>query len=207
MTVANPTQTTELSAINRMLSIISVAPLNTLEGRTTADVSLARNKLSDESVKVQSDGWWFNTEYDYPLNINGDGKILLAPNIVDVDVSPYIYTDIDPVQRGSTLYDRKNHTDIFSRNLKGVVTLLLPFDDMPETARHYIAVRAGRLFQQSSLGSVERDGFTERDEFDALASMKKKDAENADRSIFQSYSVSRVLDRSPRPSRRGLSWR
>lgn len=208
MTAANPTQMTELDAVNRMLSIISMPPLNSLDGNTNADVSLARNKLAEESVRVQTTGWWFNTEFEYPLNVNGNNEIELAGNIASVDANPYVYTDIDPVQRGARLYDRKNHTYTFTNNLKATVILLLPFDELPQVAREYIAVKAGRLFQQSTPGSTERDGFAEEDEFKALRELRSKEAQNADYSVFQSYSVSNVLDRSARPVRGGVRvWR
>jgi len=204
VSVSNPLPTDELGAVNGMLSLIGMAPLNTLSGTNTADVSAARNKLSEISVRVQSKGWWFNREYDYPLNFNvGDGEITLASTIVDVDLDTTQYSDVDVVQRGTRLYDRKNRTYVFTKNLKADVTILLPFDELPEQARTYIYIRAARIFQQSTVGSTERDGFSQEDEYDALSDFRAKDMENADHNIFNHYDVARTLDRQ---ASTGGSW-
>lgn len=195
MTAANPTPTTELEAINSMLALISMAPLNTLEGLSTADVAAAKRKLSDVSVSIQSKGWWFNTESDYPLNRNVSNEISLAPTIVNVDLDTTQYSSVDVVQRGTRLYDRKNHTYIFSINLLADVTILLPFEELPQVARKYISVLAGREFANDTIGDVERDGFSERDVFSALVALEAKDGENSDYSIFDNYDVARVIDR------------
>ena len=55
------TPTTELQAVNIMLSVIGEAPINTLAGSTTTDVSIAINLLNETSLSVQSMGWNFNT--------------------------------------------------------------------------------------------------------------------------------------------------
>lgn len=197
MSVSNPLPTTELGAINGMLSTIGVAPLNTLSGTNTADVSAARNKLAEVSVRMQTRGWWFNSEADYPLARNVDGEINLAASIVSVDLDTTKYADIDVVQRGTRLYDRKNHTYIFTADLKADVVILLPYDELPEVARQYVYIRAGRLFQQETVGSETRDGFTEEDMYTAALELDRKEINNADHNIFDNYSVSGVLDRSP----------
>ena len=55
------TPATELQAVNQMLSVIGEAPVNTITGTTTTDVSVAKNILDETSMTVQSMGWNFNT--------------------------------------------------------------------------------------------------------------------------------------------------
>ena len=57
------TPTTELQAVNTMLSTIGEAPVNSITGTTTVDVSVAKNILDETSMSVQSQGWNFNTNY------------------------------------------------------------------------------------------------------------------------------------------------
>ena len=50
------TPTTELQAVNQMLSVIGEAPVNSITGTVTTDVSVAKNILDETSMSVQSMG-------------------------------------------------------------------------------------------------------------------------------------------------------
>ena len=76
------TPTTELQAINTMLSAIGEAPVNSISGVTNVDVSVAINILDETSLSVQSEGWNFNTEYNVTYSIDDDSKIPLPSNCV-----------------------------------------------------------------------------------------------------------------------------
>ena len=59
------TPTTELQSVNTMLSVIGEAPVNSITGTTTVDVSVAKNILDETSMSVQSIGWNFNTHINH----------------------------------------------------------------------------------------------------------------------------------------------
>lgn len=61
-------ETSELAAVNRLLSAIGEAPISDLTTSTREDVALAVNLLKEASVEVQSLGWRFNTEFGYELS-------------------------------------------------------------------------------------------------------------------------------------------
>ena len=115
--------------------------------------------------------------------------------MLKIDLNPENYTDVDAVQRGNTLYDRKNHTDIWSKAVDASVVFQLDFTELPEQFRNYITIKAARIFANRFLGSREIEGFALRDEIEAKARAVDSDSENADRTIFDNYSVLRVLDR------------
>jgi len=189
--------TTKLNAVNTMISVIGEAPVNTLGG-TAVPVSVVQAEavLDETSKAIQSEGWHFNTEHEYTLTPDAStSKINLPSNTLRVDLDPEIYTDSDPVQRGLLLYDRKNHTDVWTKEVKASITFELDFTDMPEQFRHYITVKSARIFANRFLGSREIEGFALRDEIEAKARAIDSDSENADRTIFDHYSVLRVLDR------------
>ena len=76
--------TTELEAVNIILSGIGEAPVNSLSDMT-ADVSLARNILAEISRETQTEGWQWNTEDDYPLTPDAaKGEIKLPPTAIRV---------------------------------------------------------------------------------------------------------------------------
>ena len=189
--------TTKLEAVNTIIAVIGEAPVNTLGGTAVPiTVVQAENVLDETSRAVQSEGWHFNTEHEYPFTPDAtNSKITLPSNVLTIDLDPQIYTDVDPVQRGNILYDRKKHTDVWTKEVKASVTFQLDFTEIPEQFRNYITIKAARIFSNRFLGSREIEGFALRDEVEAKARAIDSDSENADRTIFDNYSVMRVLDR------------
>jgi hypothetical protein len=174
------TPTTELEAVNTMLRAIGESPVSTLSGEVGVDVVTARQTLTEIMKAVQNEGWIFNTEYDYPLNRDISGQIVVPANALQVDINKRDFYDMDPVMRGNRVYDRKNHTFTFTVDLKAKIIFGLPFTDMPESARHYVAYRAARKFQDNSLGSSELHQFNERDEMFARVRFMDEQSEDED---------------------------
>jgi len=188
--------TTKLEAVNTMLGVIGESPVNTISGSSLpVSVVMALNVLDEVSREVQSEGWHFNTEFEYPLVRNSSNKFSLPTNTLKIDTPIDKYTDIDVVQRGTSLYDRKNHTDVFNEDLEVTITFELAFEDLPQQFRSYINIKAARKFANRFLGSSEIESFTLRDEINAKATAVDSDSENADRTIFDNYDVLRVIDR------------
>lgn len=190
------TLTSELEAINAMLDAAGESPVDSLDSSGLADVAAAKSLLSRESRLVQSLGWTFNTEYEYPLTPDVDGLITLPKNTLRVDAQNR-FTDVDVVQRGLRLYDRKNHTYAFTNSeLKGNITFLLAWDELPQSARHYIMVKAARIYQAESLGSDTQFKFSEKDEAAALIALKGAEEESADHNMLSgSWAVARIIQR------------
>ena len=191
------TLTSELDAVNIMLGTIGESPISSLDAATgVADAVIARQVLSEVSIQVQETGWHFNTEINFELTPSADsGEIFVPSNCVEIDTTG---TDkyLDVAIRGSRLYNRTEHTFIFSKSIKTEMVLLLEFNELPQSARHYITIRAARVFQQRVVGSDTLGTFTERDEARALTSFKRFEAKTADHNILTgNYSVMNILDR------------
>lgn len=188
--------TSKLEAVNTMIGVIGESPINSISGSSLpVSVVTALNVLDEVSREVQSEGWHYNTEHEYPLVRDTSNKFNLPSNTLKIDVPIDKYNDIDIVQRGSTLYDRKNHTDVFSEDLDVSIAFELTFEELPQQFRNYITIRAARKFANRFLGSPEIESFTLRDEINAKATAIDSDSENADRNIFDNYDVLRVIDR------------
>ena len=187
---------TELDAVNIMLSTIGESPISSLSAdQSTVDVSLARQILRETTIQVEETGWHFNTEINWVMTRTTIGEILIPANCVQVDSSgPDVSLDV--AMRGSRLYNRTTHTYVFTKDVTVDMTLLLDFEEIPQAARHYITVRAARVFQQRMVGSDTLAAFTERDEARARAALKKLDSNTADYNILSgSWSVARSLTR------------
>ena len=189
--------TTELEAINTMLSTIGESPVNAVEDTGNVDVVIARQILQTVSREVQARGWHFNTEKNYTITPDSEGYLVLPNTILKVDT---VYPDSskDVVVRGSKLYDRKNHTYVFKDAVKVEMTVLLTFDELPEVARNYVTIRASRIFQERVVGSDTLQAFNSQDEARAMVSLMEYEADTADLNILSgNYSVYRIIGDRP----------
>lgn len=185
--------TSELEALNMLLWAADEAPVQSISLAGHLPLSLAKQALDETSRVVQSGGWSFNSEDEYPLTRTVDGRIPLAPNVLSVDVDDK-FTQVKPVQRGNVLYDRKGHTYVFPEDLTGTVIFLLPWEELPQQARQYIAVKASRVFQARMQTGEVSYKLSEADEMHALAALQSFEADSADANFLtDSYSVASVL--------------
>ena len=163
--------TTELEAVNIILSGIGEAPISSFM-EVTADVSVARNILAEVSREIQTEGWQWNTEDEYPLTPDAaKGEIKLPRSVIRVHFREPDNREL--TLRGSRVYDRVNRSFTFPPGIRILVTLtlLLPFEDLPEAARRYITLKAARVFQERTVGSGTLYDFQQADEARARALM------------------------------------
>lgn len=182
---------TELEAINLMLSTIGEAPVNSLESTGLSDVAVARSILLEVSREVQDDGWNFNQEDEVELSLSIDGFVYIPSNALRVENVDY--QDIDVTIRGDRLYDRRNHTFIFTEPYKFQITYLLEYTDLPQAARYFIAIRASRKFQRRILTAEVVEKFTENDELEAKANLQDQDTSAGDYNLINdSWDIARI---------------
>ena len=193
--MSNPTATTELEAVNIMLRCIGEAPVNTLNDAAIVDVGMAQNMLAEISKEVQMEGWTWNTEIDYPLSIDGDGFIYLPNNLAKITFDPQDYPAGQYVQRGTRIYDRVNHTFVFTDTLYAEIVSFLVFTDLPEAARRYITIRAARKFQDATPSAPELHQYQQRDEQEARIALDATELATADYNILNSPGTSSIRRR------------
>lgn len=187
------TLTSELEAINIMLEACDEAPVTSLVQSGIYPLDRAKGILSETSRVVQSLGWKFNTEYEFPLTRDEAGAVALAPNALRVDVDAK-HTNVDPVQRGLRLYDSKAHSYAFTQDLTATVVFLLGWDELPQPARHYINIRAARTMQGRSSVSDSTYRYSADDEQAAFLALNDHEAEVGDHNMLRdSWSVGSVV--------------
>ena len=148
-------RTTFLEAVNRVLQMLGEAPVNSLNGQFGL-AQQAQDTINDVSRKIQSEGWSFNTDFERLLQRDAvTDEISVGTNVSRVRVDLYSYPDIDVVQRGSRLYDRRAGSYQFTEDLYADVTYILEWDEVPEYAHQYFMIKAGRQLQEAILGSAD----------------------------------------------------
>lgn len=169
-----------------MMGHIGESPVDSISDPSTLPVSAstAISVLDEVSRAVQAEGWQFNTELDVVLSPAVDQTVTLDDDVMEIDA---VDTRIDIVQRGLSLFDRKNNTNLFTDDLKVNLTRLLDWTSLPEAARRYIVLRASRVFQGRIVGSRELEALIARDEYNARADLMDAESNTSDRTIFDSY--------------------
>ena len=145
---------TELSAVNSILGAIGQSPVPTLGTVSTTngisaydnpEISFIYNLLRDANVDTQAEGWHFNTEKHVKYTPDTNGNILIANDVLRLDVSEgWTHRLHNVVRRNGKLYDKIDHTYDFS-SLDSIdldVVLLVTFENLPIPFRRYITYRA-----------------------------------------------------------------
>lgn len=187
------TKTTQLEAINTMLSAIGEPPVNSLSSQR-ADSLIAVQILNEVSREVQSYGWHFNIEYKVVMTPDSSGFIYLSENVARVDTAPTEGLDI--IVRGNRIYNKATNSYVFSSALTVTQIVMLDFEEIPEPARRYIMIRAARIFMDRMVGSEKHHMFNLQDEVMALGKMREYEMDTADYSIFDEYSTASIIMRN-----------
>jgi len=189
------TATSKLEAVNTMLTAIGEIPVSSITAATTNDVSIAINILEATSREVQSKGWYFNTDLNYTLSPNNSNNIELPANTLRVELEGSSRSN-NYVERNRKLYDRYNNTFTITSPVKTTIVWYLEFENIPEVARHYITIRAARIFQDRMLVSAELHKFHEMDELQTYMSLKEAEGDIGRHNILTgNYDVYSTLDR------------
>lgn len=182
---------TELEAINLMLTAFGEANVSSLSDDTqmNQDVAKALTILGWTNREVQSEGWNFNRLRNYRLYRNDAGEIELPSGTLKVDTTACQRFSVNAVHRGNRLYDGINFSFDWIDNsyadggLPCDFVIQLPFEDLPASARHYIALKAARRM----VGNTERETpfkFTQLDENEAKVRAMEDDAVSDDRNLL-----------------------
>ncbi len=196
--------TSELEAVNKVLQMTGEAPVNSLVGQVGI-AKQAQDALNSASREVQSEGWNFNTDYEKELKRDSNNEIKLGVTTTRVFIDPHLYPDYDIVLRSGKLYERKKQLFTFTEDLKGDVTTILDWLELPEYARRYIMVRAGRQLQEAVVGSAEYAKINITTEMEARSQFLEEETTRDEHSMlrgntnqtahFSTYRPSRALTR------------
>ena len=191
------TRTTELEAVNTILSTIGESPINSLTGTLPVDANIAQNVLDEICREVQSAGWHWNTHYKVDLSRDGDNKIPIGTDVLRVKLNTkYDRGSYDVVQRDNYLYNLAKNEETFTTDFEDTdIVYLLDFSKIPEQAKRYITIRSARVFHDRTLGATTIHKFSSQDEARALSLLRQAETETGEYSIFDSHLQSYTVNR------------
>lgn len=173
--------TTELDAVNEILTQAGYFEiLTTAELISVPEAKNALTILTRISREEQSKSYYFNTEDNVEITLDGSGEYVIPTDILRVD--PY-YAYTNYVQRGGKLYDIKEQTSVIgeaSGSLQVNLVRQVPYEDLPETAKNYFLKRAIRTFLSRYHGERELLEMSRQDEIEAKVAFDSDNFESSD---------------------------
>jgi len=176
---------TELDAVNQILSSVGQAPVTTLDLQNP-EVSIVLNTLREVNRQVQAEGWTFNVERDYELVPDSTTNQIVYPyNLLQIDTNREKHrSDYDVVRREGKLYDRLNHTYTFTESIYADVVWYFNFTDVPPAIQAYITARAAKMCATKMVGDQELYKLLNEQELYTRAAAIEYDCNQGDYSMF-----------------------
>ncbi len=191
---------TKLDAVNLMLASIGQSPLNTISGTIPKDAAKAVLSLDNALRELLTSGWSFNSDRDYSLTPDGNGRIDIPANAIFVDPThgeDYTMRYDSGGTAAMRLYHNLNRDfTSFTSDVKCDVIWLFEYEQIPQHARQLVAMKAARKFQSGVVASTILYQFTREMETEAYAGFRRMEKRQKDYNINK-YSQGVARRRNP----------
>ena len=196
---------TELDAVNSILMSVGETPVNTLTVQSP-EVDIAQTTLRQVCREIQAEGWSYNTENEYPIQLDTNNQCIIPNNILQLDLNIFQHgKDYDVVRRSDNgvmkVYDKKGHTFTFENcdKLFFDIVWMLDFEDLPQAFKDYITTRASRIASNRMVNSQPSAKLLEADEAAARALAVEYEMKQSDHNIFNDFQYQQDANTVYRP--------
>ena len=175
---------TELAAINSVLGAIGQSPVTEIN-YDNPEVSFIANIIQEVTQDLLNEGWVFNTERNYPMKPDADGRIKFPENILRLDYSDnYYYREMDLVRRDGYLYDKISHTYEFDKPLNCDVVWAWAYKDIPPAFQRYIVIASSVRAAAQLVGSSELVSLLTQQQIQSRATIMEYECNQGDYNMF-----------------------
>ncbi len=143
---------TELSAVNTILGVIGQSPVTTLGTYTVnsnnistyenPEIAFVHNILKECNIDIQNEGWSFNVEDHVEKTPDASGHIVFDTNALRMDLHDGEDKFKDVIRRDGKLYDKVNHTNVWTDKQYVNIVWLFEYEDLPSPFKRYITYKA-----------------------------------------------------------------
>jgi len=158
-----------------------------VENQTNPDVAIALNTLREVSREVQSEGWSFNKELDYPITPDSNNEVNIANNVLQMDLNRTYTQNIDreSINRGGKLYDKKKHSNKWTDETLYVdITWYFDWSNIPDPIQAFIVARAASVVSSRIIGDGNQYQMLQQKEAFARAMAMEYECNQEDLSFF-----------------------
>lgn len=158
-----------------------------VENQTNPDVAIALNTLREVSREVQSEGWSFNKELDYPITPDSNNEVNIANNVLQMDLNRTYTQNIDreSINRGGQLYDKKKHSNKWTDETLYVdITWYFDWANIPDPIQAFIVARSASVVSSRIIGDGNQYQMLQQKEAFARAMAMEYECNQEDLSFF-----------------------
>ena len=205
MSVISYGVSTELDAVNSILMSVGESPVNTLTVQSP-EVAIAQKTLRQVCREIQAEGWSYNTENEYPIDLDTNNQCIIPNNILQLDLNIFQHgKDYNVVRRSDNgvmkVYDKKGHTFPFTNcdKLYFDMIWMIDFEDLPQPFKDLITARASRIASNRMVNNPQSAKLLEIDEASARALALEYETKQGDHNIFNDYQYQQDANTVYRP--------
>ena len=184
---------------------VGETPVNTLNVQSP-EVVIAQKTLRQVCREVEAEGWSYNTENEYPIELDTNNQCIIPNNVLQIDINIFQHgKDFDVVRRSDNgimkVYDKKGHTFIFTNMTKLYFDIIwmVDFEDLPQTSKDYITVKASRIASNRMVNNPQSAKLLEADEAATRALVLEYETKQGDHNIFNDYQYHHDANSTYRP--------
>ena len=162
-----------------------------VETQTNPDVAIALNTLREVSREVQSEGWSYNTEFDYKITPDSNNEIRIADDVLQMDLNQGYPENIekDAVFRGGKLYDKKAHSYKWTAETVYVdIVWYFDWESIPAPIQAHIVARAAAIVSSRIIGDSNQYQILQQKEAVTRSQALEYECNQGDYSFFGSPS-------------------
>ena len=184
MPIPTTNATQELPAVNEILASVGQAPVTTLD-QTNPDVAIAYDTLIRVSREVQAEGWCFNKEYNIKESPDTDGYISYPEDVLQMDLTINSANgNKDVVRRNGRLYDKVEHTDVWTDDVYVDKVLKLDWVDLPVPIQDYVVSKAATIVSSRIVGDTEQYKILQQKEAYCRSTVMEYETQQGDYTFF-----------------------
>ena len=188
----------ELPAVNEILASVGQAPVTTLD-QTNPDVAIAYDTLLNVSREVQAEGWTFNTEEYYPMTPDANGEIVIANNILQIDLHDEKDNSYESIRRNGKLYEKINHTYDWTTltgwdTVRCNIVWFFDWVDLPRPIQDYIVNRTAAIVSSRIVGDPNQYQILTQKELWSRAQAMEYECNQGDYTFFGHKRGEKVYD-------------
>ena len=177
------TQHLLLNAVNILLKTINELPIeNESDFDVIVEARLARDTIFEVKRAVLAEKWDINTDKDYSLPLTVPENMIPVPaNVLDLSSA-----DGDLINRNWRLYSKSRQSHIFDSAQTVDIVWDMMFNSLPHPLRHYITIRAARIFAARTIGDEKAVTYTVADEEDAHLAARRSEGRTGNYNMLNS---------------------
>ena len=161
-----------------------------VETQTNPDVAIALNTLREVSREVQSEGWSFNTEYDYTISPDDNQEIRIPDDVLQMDLCRNYSENIerDAVFRGGKLYDKAAHSYTWTEDVQVDIVWFFDWESLPQPIQAHIVARTAAIVSSRIVGDSTQYQVLQQKELVTRAQVMEYECQQGDYTFFGSPS-------------------